>query len=185
NLPEKCQRTGVRAPRVDGFLGRRDGRASPSPEDCMVRLASHTRLVVVGCLVASSLAAQSPPSTSPVADDPDVLGAERLFSAWMEGQIAYRGLPGIVVGVGSDPKLVWAKGFGYANVATKLPMTPATKFRMASHSKLFTATSIMQLREQGKIRLDDPVSKYLPWFQLKPAGDDDGAVTIEELLDHS
>ena len=64
-------------------------------------------------------------------------------------------------------------------------MTPATKFRMASHSKLFTATAIMQLREQGKIRLDDPVSKYLPWFKLKPAGDDDGPITIEQLLDHA
>ena len=55
----------------------------------------------------------------------------------------------------------------------KRPMTPATKFRMASHSKLFTATAIMQLREQGKLRLDDPVSKYLPWFQVKPAEPDD------------
>jgi len=140
----------------------------------MVRLASHARLATIGFLVASSLAAQSPPATSAVADDPDVQGAERLFSAWMDGQIAYRGLPGIVVGVVSDQTLVWAKGFGYANVAAKQPMVPATKFRKASHSKLCTSTAIMQLREQGKIRLDDPVSKYLPWFKLKPAGDDDG-----------
>ena len=49
-----------------------------------------------------------------------------------------------------------------------MAMTPQTKFRMASHSKLFTATAIMQLREQGKLRLDDPVSKYLPWFAVKP-----------------
>ena len=55
---------------------------------------------------------------------------------------------------------------------------------MASHSKLFTATAIMQLREQGKVRLDDPVSKYLPWFKMKPAGDDDGPITIEQLLTH-
>jgi len=150
----------------------------------MVRLASRARLIVLGCFVASSVAAQSPP-TSPVADDPDVQGAQRLFSAWLEGQIAYRGLPGIVVGVVADQQLVWAQGFGYADVAAKRPMTPATKFRMASHSKLFTATAIMQLREQGKIRLDDPVSRYLPWFQLKPAGDDDGPVTIEQLLNHS
>src|SRR5678809_1712178 len=104
---------------------------SPIPEDRMVRLASHARLATIGCIVASSLAAQSPPVTSPAADDPDVQGAERLFSAWMEGQIAYRGLPGIVVGVVSDQTLVWTKGFGYANVAAKQAMTPATKFRMA------------------------------------------------------
>src|SRR5207237_3305198 len=58
-------------------------------------------------------------------------------------------------------------------------------FRMASHSKLFTATAVMQLREQGKLRLDDPVSKYLPWFTFKPAEGDDPPITIEELLTHS
>src|SRR5688572_28717776 len=151
----------------------------------MYRFATRARLATVICFAATSLAAQSPPTATNVADDPDVQGAQRLFSAWMEGQIAYRGLPGIVVGVVSDQELVWAKGFGYADVQAKKPMTPATKFRMASHSKLFTATAIMQLREQGKIRLDDPVTKYLPWFALKPAGDDDGAVTIEQLLNHA
>src|SRR6185503_4565328 len=100
---------------------------------------------------------------SRVANDPDVLGAERLFSAWMDGQILYRDLPGVVVGVVSDQDLVWVKPFGYADVKAKKPMSADTKFRMASHSKLFTATAIMQLREQGKVRLDDPVSKYLPW----------------------
>ena len=148
-------------------------------------VASRIRLLTLSCVIATSVAAQSPPTASRVADDPDVLAAQRLFSAWLEGQIAYRGLPGIVVGVVADQELVWAKGFGFADVQAKKPMTPATKFRMASHSKLFTATSIMQLREQGKLRLDDPVSKYLPWFHLKPAGDDDGPITIEQLLGHA
>lgn len=134
---------------------------------------------------ASTLAAQPAAARAGVADNPDVQGAERLFSAWMEGQIAYRGLPGIAVGVVSDQELVWATGFGFADIKAKLPMTPATKFRIASHSKLFTAIAIMQLREQGKLRLDDPVSKYLPWFKAKPAGDDDGPITVEQLLSHS
>ena len=147
--------------------------------------------VMLAVAVASSaLTAQSqaPASISPAADvasNPDVLGAERLFSAWMDGQIAYRGLPGIVVGVVSDQQLVWAKGFGYADIQAKIPMSPDTKFRMASHSKLFTAIAIMQLREEGKLRLDDPVEKYLPWFKAAPAGDDDGQITIEQLLSHS
>jgi D-alanyl-D-alanine carboxypeptidase len=132
---------------------------------------------------AQSASAQS--TRSQIANDPDVLGAERLFSAWMEGQIAYRGLPGIAVGVVADQELVWAKGFGFADVNAKVAMSPATKFRMASHSKMFTAIAIMQLREQGKLRLDDPVANYLTWFKAKPAGDDDGPVTIEQLLSHS
>src|SRR4030088_254161 len=79
---------------------------------------------------APALAAQPAAARAGVAGDPDVLGAERLFSAWMEGQIAYRGLPGIAVGGVSDQELVWATGFGFADVQAKLPMTPATKFRM-------------------------------------------------------
>jgi hypothetical protein len=124
-------------------------------------------------------------SHAAVADDPEVKGAERLFSSWIRGQIAYRNLPGIAVGVVSDQDLVWAQGFGYADIASKVSMTPATKFRMASHSKLFTATAIMQLRDAGKVHLDDPVSAYLPWFRVAPANSDDPAITIEELLTHS
>ena len=120
-----------------------------------------------------------------VADHPDVAGAQRLFESWIRGQMAYRQLPGIAVGVVYDQELVWAKGFGYADVESRTPVTPATKFRMASHSKLFTATAIMQLRDAGKLRLDDPVSKYLPWFKIQPAEPDDPPVTIEELLTHS
>ncbi len=115
----------------------------------------------------------------------EVKGAERLFDAWLRGQMAYRGLPGIAVGVVYDQELIWAQGFGLADVDAKTPMTPATKFRMASHSKLFTATAIMQLREAGKLRLDDPVAKYLPWFKMQPAEPDDPPITIEELLTHS
>ena len=146
-------------------------------------------LALVACMVAlQTLAAQPATPNASAAGagrDPEVLGAERLFSAWIEGQIAYRGLPGIAVGVVKDQELVWAAGFGFADIRGKVPMTPATSFRMASHSKLFTAIAIMQLREQGKLRLDDPVSKYLPWFKAKPAGDDDGPITIEQLLSHS
>jgi CubicO group peptidase (beta-lactamase class C family) len=117
--------------------------------------------------------------------NPEVQGAERLFEAWIRGQIETRHLPGIAIGVVSDQELVWAKGFGFADLQSGAPMTPLTKFRMASHSKLFTSTAIMQLRDAGKLRLDDPVSKYLPWFKVKPAEPDDPEITIEELITHS
>ncbi len=155
-------------------------------------LSIRGRLMITGVVLCvltaaphSTLQAQAPAAAANVARDPDVLGAQRLFSAWLEGQILYRHLPGIAVGVVADQELIWATGFGFADTAKQVPMTPQTKFRMASHSKLFTATAIMQLREQGKLRLDDPVSKYLPWFQIKAADSDDPAITIEELLTHS
>ena len=116
-----------------------------------------------------------------LATNPDILGSERVFDTWIRAQIAYRQLPGVAIGVVSDQQLVWAKGYGFADVDKHVPMTPATRFRMASHSKLFTSTAIMQLRDQGKVRLDDPVCKYLPWFKPKPAQPDDPPITIEEL----
>ncbi|MDP9179735.1 MAG: beta-lactamase family protein [Gemmatimonadota bacterium] len=153
-----------------------------------MRLVRSVGLVLFIGSFALALHAQTVVTTahgSNVPSDPDVLGAERLFSAWIEGQIAYRGLPGVAVGVVSDQELVWSKGFGFADINAKVPMTATTEFRMASNSKLFTAVAIMQLREEGKLRLDDPVLKYLPWFKAKPAGDDDGPITIEQLLSHS
>ncbi len=120
-----------------------------------------------------------------VDQDPDVLAAGRLFSAWMESQLDYRGIPGVVVGVVSGDDLVWTATYGYADVDQERPMTTDTRFRMASHSKLFTATAIMQLREQGKLRLDDPVEEYLRWFKVNKSSADDPQITIEHLLTHS
>ena len=99
-------------------------------------------LVLIGTLVLPLAAQRVIPGAS-TAHDPDVVGAERLFSAWMEGQIAYRGLPGIAVGVVSDQDLAWSKGFGFADIKARLPITATTKFRIASNSKLFTAIAIM------------------------------------------
>jgi CubicO group peptidase (beta-lactamase class C family) len=124
----------------------------------------HMRLILTVltlALAGTRSLAQGQAAKDP-ATDPEVLGAERLFSAWAEGQLAYHGYPGMTVGVVSGERLVWSRGFGLADVAGRVPMTAQTKFRMASHSKLFTATAIMQLREQGKLHLDDPVAKHLP-----------------------
>ena len=142
------------------------------------------RTIALALLLAAPAAGQTTPPVS-IAENPDVQAAERLFSAWLEGQIAYRGLPGVAVGVVHDQQLVWSKGFGFADIASKKPMTEQTRFRIASNSKLFAAIAILQLRETGKLRLDDPVVKYLPWFTPKPAGPDDGPITIEQLLSHS
>lgn len=133
----------------------------------------------------SAQVAAPPDPTAAIANNPDVQGSIRLFSAWAEGQLRHRGLPGMAVGVVWDQQLVWSQGFGWADIAKQTPMTPQTRFRIASHSKLFTATAIMQLREGGRLRLDDPVTQYLPWFKTQPAGPDDTIITIEDLLTHS
>ncbi|MGQ0732826.1 MAG: serine hydrolase domain-containing protein [Acidobacteriota bacterium] len=156
---------------------------------CSALRPSGTAVVFLGLLVMAApgrdLLAQSTSLAERVARNPDVQGAQRLFTAWLEGQLLNRHLPGVAVGVVADQELVWAAGFGFADTGQKIAMTPQTRFRMASHSKLFTATAIMQLREQGKLRLDDPVSQHLPWFRVKSAEPEDPPITIEELLTHS
>jgi D-alanyl-D-alanine carboxypeptidase len=114
----------------------------------------------------------------------DVAAGIRLFEAWVDGQMAYRGLPGVAVGVIHDQDLVWSRGFGFSDVGRKIPMRSTTLFRMASNTKMFTSVAILQLRDAGKLRLDDPVAKYLPWFKMKPAAADDPPVTIENLVTH-
>jgi CubicO group peptidase (beta-lactamase class C family) len=148
----------------------------------------HTFAITGWLMMAATPAAvlaQPSATRDRIAADPDVQAAIRLFTAWIDGQLLERNLPGVAVGVVADQDLVWASGFGLADTGAKAAMTPQTKFRMASHSKLFTATAVMQLREQGKLRLDDPVSDHLSWFKVKPAQADDPPITIEELLTHS
>src|SRR5437660_7519626 len=77
-------------------------------------------------------------------------------------------IPGFAIGVVEKGKLVYARGFGVMKLgdATQ-PVTPETLFHMASITKPFVATALMQLVEQRKIDLDARVTKYVPYFRLK------------------
>jgi CubicO group peptidase (beta-lactamase class C family) len=83
--------------------------------------------------------------------------------------------------VAEKGNIIYKKGFGYANMEWEIPNTTATKFRLASVSKQFTATLIMQLVEEGKIKLDGKLSSYLPYYR-KDTGE---KVTIHQLLTHT
>jgi CubicO group peptidase (beta-lactamase class C family) len=88
--------------------------------------------------------------------------------------------PGISVAVGSVAKgVITAQAYGYANIATKTPMTPDTPLHIASVSKSITATALMQLVQSGKVSLDAPLTTYLPAFK-------NGAkITVRQLLDQT
>lgn len=120
-----------------------------------------------------------------VAADPGVRSALGLLSAWIESQMAYSGLPGLSIGIVHDQQLVWAAGFGRAGLEPARPATPDTLYRIASITKLFTSTAILQLRDAGKLRLDDPLVEHLPWFRIGGAHAEAPAVTIRHLLTHT
>jgi CubicO group peptidase (beta-lactamase class C family) len=91
--------------------------------------------------------------------------------------------PGLAVGVVKDQELVYAKGFGVVNLETGGEITPRTLFHMASITKPFVATSIVQLLEQKKLSLDDPIVKYLPYFEMMDRRYP--MLTIRQFLTHS
>ena len=65
-------------------------------------------------------------------------------------------MPGAAVGIVHEGELVWSKGIGFADVRKKRALYPKTLYRIASITKTFTATAVMQLRDEGKLDLDDP-----------------------------
>jgi CubicO group peptidase (beta-lactamase class C family) len=74
-------------------------------------------------------------------------------------------VPGIIALVARDGKIVYRKAFGYSDVATKTPLKPDAIERIASQTKAITSIGLMLLYDEGKFKLDDPISKYLPTFR--------------------
>ena len=99
-------------------------------------------------------------------EHPDLAPKIALLEQWIETQRVYRGIPGLAIAVVHDQDLVWSRGFGVADLKTATPVTPGTIFRIASITKTFTSTAILQLRDKGKLRLDDPVVTHLPVVHL-------------------
>ena len=83
-----------------------------------------------------------------------------------------------------DSKEVYSKFSGFSNIEKKIPITRYTRFRVASVSKMFTAFTIMQLVEQGKINLDTDVSEYLG-FKLRNPNFPDTPINVRMLASHT
>jgi CubicO group peptidase (beta-lactamase class C family) len=107
-----------------------------------------------------------------------------LASKWLDLQRSYEEIPGMSAAIVKDQEIVWSGGSGYADPAAKRSATADTIYSICSVSKLFTSVAVMQLRDAGKLSLDDPVSKHLPWFTMQPP-QDSGPVTIAGMLTHS
>ncbi|GAA4461510.1 serine hydrolase domain-containing protein [Nibrella saemangeumensis] len=95
-------------------------------------------------------------------------------------------VPGMAFGIVVDGRLIHANGFGYTDVAQKTPVTPKSLFRIASMTKSLTMMAILKLRDEGKLRLDDPVQQYIPEMkQMKYLTSDAPLITVRHLMTHS
>jgi D-alanyl-D-alanine carboxypeptidase len=99
---------------------------------------------------------------------------------WLEFQLRHHEQPGCAVAVGLGERIVFDQAFGRANLGSGERLTPRHRFRVASHSKSFAAAAVMKLREQRRLRLDDPVGRYVD--RLHPGL---ARVTLAELLSHA
>src|SRR6204780_484982 len=91
--------------------------------------------------------------------DPWLQAATGYIRDWLEFQLRASEQPGCIVAIAHRGKVVAEYAFGHANLATGEKLTPRHRFRIASHSKSFTAAGVMKLREQRKLHLDDPVGQ--------------------------
>lgn len=128
-------------------------------------LACVTTLVLV---LAGSPGAQQPGAAADKVD------------RYIQSEMAARRIPGLALLVVRDGQIVKAKGYGFANLEHTVPVKPETMFQSGSMGKQFTATAVMMLVEEGRIRLDDRITTYFP---ETPASWKD--VTVRQLLSHT
>lgn len=146
------------------------------------------RLLVGGALV---LALGWPSTTGfgqtnePSIDDPRLRARIHVLDAWIRHRVFERRQPGLSIGIIHEGELIWARGYGFADLETGVPATPGTVYRIGSLSKVFTALAILKLRDEGLLRLDDPVSAYLPWFEIRNPFPGARSITVRDLLTHT
>jgi CubicO group peptidase (beta-lactamase class C family)/tetratricopeptide (TPR) repeat protein len=127
--------------------------------------------IVLFMLLLPSLAAK-------VAATGDYAEQIRIIEHFVKVNMENFKIPGLAIGFYKDD-FTWAKGFGYSDLENRVPVTPGTLFRMASVTKPMTAVGIVKLAEDGKLNLNDPVEKHVPYFPEKK-----WPVTIRHLLGH-
>jgi CubicO group peptidase (beta-lactamase class C family) len=108
----------------------------------------------------------------------------KLIDGQLTKALYEKNIPGMSVAIFFDKSIIWKNSYGYSDIELKIPATSRTVFGIGSITKLFTATMLMQLRDQGKLRLDDPVEKYLPGFKIKSRFADSGSITFRQIASH-
>jgi CubicO group peptidase (beta-lactamase class C family) len=157
----------------------------------MTRLTPHLLLALLGTpLGATAAASQGLPVTTPEVEGLAASGLARLDSA-MKAQVASGKVPGLVVAVARNGRLVHWQAFGVRSIEANDPMERNDLFRIYSMTKPITTAAMMLLVDEGKVSLSDPVSKYIPSFAGVKVWSKNGpvaprrAITVRDLLQHT
>jgi serine beta-lactamase-like protein LACTB len=98
----------------------------------------------------------------------------------MRAGLKEQNLPGLSVAVGIDGEIVWAEGFGWADLENKVPVAPDMRFRTGTASTMLTSAAVGLLIEKGQLKLDEKIQTYVPEFPQKP-----WPVTLRQLMAHT
>jgi CubicO group peptidase (beta-lactamase class C family) len=122
---------------------------------------------------------QDVPSVAASSPSPTWAGAVERGRQVVLASLVEQNLPGLSVAVGAGGDIVWAEGFGWADLERRVPVEPDTRFRIGTASKALTSAAVGLLVERGRLELDDPIQTYVPAFPLKQ-----WPVTLRQLMGH-
>ncbi|MDF2448386.1 MAG: serine hydrolase [Bacteroidota bacterium] len=132
-------------------------------------MKKHLFRILVFCVVTSAASAQNFIKDS--------------LDSYIQREMQRWNLPGLAIAIVKDGKVIHMKGYGYTDIVRKSKVDEHTRFQIASNSKAFTATSLALLEDYGKLKLDDKVKKYLPYFKMKYDYLTEN-ITIRDVLTH-
>lgn len=144
----------------------------------LIRLASLLAAIVL-------LAGCATPPPSPAHTMLGDYTHTQKYLAWLiEREMAVNEITGVSIALVDDQKVIWQQGFGYSDLENKILATPETVYRAGSIAKVFTAAAAMQLAEQGKLDIDQPLSAALPEFSIKTRFPNAAPVTPRNIMCH-
>jgi CubicO group peptidase (beta-lactamase class C family) len=133
---------------------------------------------LISVLIAITLLSPLASAQAQAAPGPDL----QAVDAYLQALVKANRIAGLAVAVVQGDQIIFLRGYGEAGLGR--PMTPQTQLYIGSVTKSFTALAVMQLVEQGKLELDAPVQRYLPWFQVADAAAS-AQITVRHLLNHT
>ena len=140
-------------------------------------------MILVALVLGAAYLASRPGSDMPAANGQASAPKFAAIERFVRGEMAAQRIPGLALGISENSRITYLRGFGKADDSGR-PVTPKTPFIIGSLSKSFTALAIMQLVEEGRVELDAPVQRYLPWFGVA----DEAAsarMTVRQLLNQT
>jgi len=150
-----------------------------SPRQRRIAIWAALAAVVLGAAYLVTRPGSDTPAANGAGAGPEFAAIERF----VRKEMAAQRIPGLALGIVKGDRIAYLRGFGKADESGRA-VTPQTPFILGSVSKSFTALAIMQLVEAGKIELDAPVQRYLPWFRV--ADEEASAqITVRHLLNQT